>query len=114
MNITRPPLELLTHVDIPANFLCPICKNIISNAHQADDCGCKYCYDCLTKFLETDKKCIKCSFIFSSHFKIPDKYFQNKIDTFQVSCSNKDCEWRGTMGAYSTHYNSHFATNQIE
>ena len=32
---------------IDAKYICSICKNILRDAHQADDCGCRYCSECM-------------------------------------------------------------------
>ena len=33
--------------DIDEKYVCPKCKKVMENVHQADDCGCRYCLDCL-------------------------------------------------------------------
>ena len=33
--------------DIDEKYVCPKCKKVMVNAHQADDCGCRYCLTCL-------------------------------------------------------------------
>ena len=32
---------------IDDKYKCPMCKQIMLNAHQADDCGCRFCFECL-------------------------------------------------------------------
>lgn len=32
---------------IDDKFKCPGCKQVLKNVHQAYDCGCRFCYDCL-------------------------------------------------------------------
>jgi hypothetical protein len=46
MSMGWPPIDLES---IDNEFKCPECNNIMINAHQADDCGCRYCHDCLDK-----------------------------------------------------------------
>ena len=41
--LSYPPCEL------DKKYTCPICQNVMVKAHQADDCGCQYCHDCLAK-----------------------------------------------------------------
>nr|CAH7714422.1 unnamed protein product [Callosobruchus chinensis] len=46
--------------DKNADFLCPVCFNLIEEAHVTK-CGHTYCYNCITKSIETQKRCPKCS-----------------------------------------------------
>jgi hypothetical protein len=32
---------------IDDKYKCPKCRQIMVNVHQADDCGCRYCLECL-------------------------------------------------------------------
>ena len=32
---------------IDNKYMCPKCRKIMVNVHQADDCGCRYCLECL-------------------------------------------------------------------
>ncbi|KAJ8896466.1 hypothetical protein PR048_001810 [Dryococelus australis] len=41
-------------------FLCPICLDVIEAAHMTE-CGHTFCYGCITKSLETNGHCPKCS-----------------------------------------------------
>ena len=50
-------------------------------------------------------------FVFCLYFKfrIPDKYFQKKIENLPIKCiAYKDCEWQGSLLEYKDHYNTHF------
>ena len=42
--ISMAPCDL-TKID--DKIKCPLCKNILTNVHQADDCGCRFCQSCL-------------------------------------------------------------------
>ena len=42
-----PPCDLSKFLATNSPILCPWCKRIIENAHQADDCGCRFCLKCL-------------------------------------------------------------------
>lgn len=42
------------------DFLCPVCFNIIDEAHITK-CGHTYCYNCIIKSIETLKRCPKCN-----------------------------------------------------
>ena len=45
-NLSWPPCD---NKDVDEKYICPKCKNVMVNVHQADDCGCSYCLDCLNK-----------------------------------------------------------------
>lgn len=42
------------------DFLCPVCFNLIEEAHITK-CGHTYCYSCITKSIESQKRCPKCN-----------------------------------------------------
>ena len=44
-SLTWPPISNQTD----AKYICTICKNIMIDAHQADDCGCRYCKECMNQ-----------------------------------------------------------------
>ncbi|KAG5873466.1 hypothetical protein JTB14_007860 [Gonioctena quinquepunctata] len=46
--------------DKHTDFLCPVCFNLIEEAHITK-CGHTYCYNCITKSIETQKRCPKCN-----------------------------------------------------
>ena len=53
-----PPVDLTR---IEPKYLCPACNGIIIRAHQADDCGCRFCLSCLEKILlRGDTSCTSC------------------------------------------------------
>ena len=33
------------------SIICYLCKRIIVHAHQADDCGCRFCFECLDELV---------------------------------------------------------------
>ena len=41
-------------------------------------------------------------------YKIPDKYFQKKINNIEVECQQADCQWKGTLSDYRVHHSDHF------
>ncbi len=41
------PCDLKDTKNIDEKYICPKCKSLMVNVHQADDCGCRYCLDCL-------------------------------------------------------------------
>ena len=48
-NLSWPPYNdtLLLKKEEVEKFKCSHCKSLLVNAHQADDCGCKFCAQCL-------------------------------------------------------------------
>lgn len=44
--LSWPPCDISS---IESRFKCshPKCKKIIVNPHQADDCGCRFCFQCM-------------------------------------------------------------------
>ncbi len=39
-----PPFD---QTKIESKYKCSYCKNVLKNSHQANDCGCNYCLECL-------------------------------------------------------------------
>lgn len=102
--LSYPPLD---QTNIDNRFKCSYCKKLIVNVHQADDCGCRYCHDCLD-FITKENTCKGCKFPLFSDFKVPDRYFQRKIGNLNVNCFFKECLWTGSLLNYRDHYNEHF------
>ena len=103
-SLKYPPIDMNK---IDDKYQCPMCSNIIQNAHQMDDCGCQYCLDCLNKVTSDFQKCLKCDQKINSSTKLPDRYLQNKILKLEVKCFLIDCSWSGTLKEYIHHYKSH-------
>ena len=47
INLSWPPCDLKDTKNIDDKYICPKCKCLMVSVHQADDCGCRYCLDCL-------------------------------------------------------------------
>ena len=94
---------------IDNKFKCPSCNKLYVNVHQADDCGCRFCLDCLDNIVkQEDRTCPVCKYKLASEFKIPDKYYQRKIENIKIKCNHSGCTWEGNLISYRNHYNSHF------
>ena len=39
-------------IDVDKRFMCSKCKLVMVNVHQADDCGCLYCSECLQQLYD--------------------------------------------------------------
>ena len=46
-NLSWAPCDLKDTTNIDDKYICPKCKTLMVNVHQADDCGCRFCLDCL-------------------------------------------------------------------
>lgn len=95
---------------VDKKFICPVCDKVMANTHQADDCGCRFCFECLKELHNAGvKKCPSCKQNFESPYPIKDRYFQQKLDQVVVSCPIEGCtQTRITLGALKRHWNSHF------
>ncbi|RNA39494.1 TNF receptor-associated factor 2 isoform X2 [Brachionus plicatilis] len=93
---------------IDLKYKCPQCSKIIVNAHQADDCGCQYCLNCLAQILVPGHVCKNCGIKFQSEQKFPDRRLQNEISNLIINCSFTDCSWSGKLREYTHHYKIHF------
>ncbi|KAL4219079.1 RING finger and WD repeat domain-containing protein 2 [Mactra antiquata] len=61
-----------SYEDKDNDFLCPICFDLIDEAHMTK-CGHTFCYKCIKTCLETANRCPKCNFVIES----PDLIFPN-------------------------------------
>lgn len=61
-----------------ADFLCPICFELISEAHITK-CGHTYCYQCIMRSIETSKRCPKCCANLSGQEMIFPNFLLNEL-----------------------------------
>lgn len=61
-----------SYEDKDHDFLCPICFDLIDEAHMTK-CGHTFCYKCIKTSLEASNRCPKCNFVIES----PDLIFPN-------------------------------------
>lgn len=64
--------------DKTLDLLCPICFNLIEEAHITK-CGHTFCYTCITKSIETLKKCPKCNASITSEDMIFPNFLLNDL-----------------------------------
>ena len=65
--LSWPPDSPILKNNAYKTFICSYCKNVLVNVHQADDCGCRFCYECLDEiFRKKIKTCPSCHFNFAS------------------------------------------------
>lgn len=60
------------------DFLCPICFELISEAHITK-CGHTFCYQCIIKSIETTKRCPKCCFTLPGQEMIFPNFLLNEL-----------------------------------
>ncbi|XP_054717737.1 E3 ubiquitin-protein ligase COP1-like isoform X2 [Uloborus diversus] len=72
------------------DFLCPICFEMISEAHMTK-CGHTFCFKCITTSLEYNKRCPKCGFVIESVDEIYPNFLLNELIS---KCQRKDSDKR--------------------
>lgn len=60
------------------DFLCPICFDIIEEAHMTK-CGHSFCYKCILKNLERSTRCPKCNFTIENKDQIFPNFSLNEL-----------------------------------
>ncbi|GBM05356.1 E3 ubiquitin-protein ligase COP1 [Araneus ventricosus] len=60
------------------DYLCPICFEMISEAHMTK-CGHTFCYDCISTSLEYNKRCPKCNFVIEGVSDIFPNFLLNEL-----------------------------------
>jgi hypothetical protein len=55
-------------------------------------------------------RCVECQAALQSTIKIPDKYFQRKLNNLRVNCI-ACTSWTGTLAEYKEHYNQNHFTD---
>ena len=91
-----PPSPKLPELD---KYMCPICRQVARQVHQANCCHKYFCYDCISKV--SGQACPHCRKERWQYEK------RSQIDTIiketSVSCHNKGCVWRGQLYSYEYH-----------
>ncbi|GAB0098602.1 E3 ubiquitin-protein ligase RFWD2 [Sergentomyia squamirostris] len=65
-----------------SDLLCPICFELITEAHITK-CGHTFCYQCISKSIETTKRCPKCCFALPTQELIFPNFLLNELVTKQ-------------------------------
>lgn len=68
--------------DKNSDLLCPICFEMITEAHITK-CGHTFCYQCIVKSIESTKRCPKCCFSLPSQELIFPNFLLNELVTKQ-------------------------------
>lgn len=67
-----------SYEDKDSDFLCPICFDLIDEAHMTK-CGHTFCYKCIKTSLETANRCPKCNFVIESQDYIFPNFMLNEL-----------------------------------
>lgn len=67
-----------SYEDKTTDFSCPVCFNLIEEAHITK-CGHTFCYSCITKCIETSKRCPKCNASIPSEEMIFPNFLLNDL-----------------------------------
>ena len=71
------------------DYVCPICFDLISEAHITK-CGHTFCYQCLLQTIEQTARCPKCNFALESAEQIfPNFLFNELVSKYKNSLENK-------------------------
>ena len=94
-----PPPEHLLQTE------CPVCLLIIREPHQVTCCGYIFCYSCIQRIKERNKRCPTCKMEVFSNFL--DKRLERTLSALKVYCSHKEdgCKWTGELGQLDAHLN---------
>ncbi|KAA0200276.1 hypothetical protein HAZT_HAZT000769 [Hyalella azteca] len=99
---TKRPLSVVqdgisgTAQDICSDFLCPICLELMKEAHIIS-CGHTFCRVCLEKSIDNNKRCPKCNYsVFST-----ENIFPNHLVNQQVLKYKESLELNETMSRKS-------------
>ena len=81
------------------DLICTICRGIVREAVQTDQCGHLYCKNCITRWLRNHHNCPVCRHDLNSAQLRSNIYFQRKVKNLQVKCGeNELCQAKGILG----------------
>ena len=92
--------------DPPSDLICPICRLVARNPHQASCCGKIYCHECFCQLQQRSKwlfRCANCREEEPSVF--PDRKTAGQINSLRTACPNREggCDWRGAVRDLDMH-----------
>ena len=81
---------------------CPICTWILRDPHQCKRCGENFCYSCIIKLVQTERK--PCPMCRKDMFEVfEDKALKQALSKLHVWCSEGGCKWKGELGELECH-----------
>jgi len=94
---------------IKPGVMCTSCKKVMIKPCNVP-CGCGYCYDCLTNYLNGEEKfCLgetdecKCEFINIDRNVFIDQRVNRKISKMIVKCPLESCEFKSELRKMGNH-----------
>ena len=91
------------------DMLCTICKKILINAHSGP-CGCRYCLECVTKYLNGEQKICpgntndcKMELININSNIFVDQPMNIKLSKRIVKCPQNDCDFKDELRNIEDH-----------
>lgn len=84
-----------SYEDRNSDFLCPICFDVIEEAHMTP-CGHTFCYKCITTGLEYNNRCPKCNFVIEKKEQIYPNFLLNELITkYKQKAADKKLKLEG-------------------
>ncbi|XP_030750221.1 E3 ubiquitin-protein ligase COP1-like isoform X1 [Sitophilus oryzae] len=99
----RPRPQTGGYEEKNSDFSCPICFNLIDEAHITK-CGHTYCFGCITKSLETLKRCPKCNAAITNEDIFPNFLLNDLIKKHKLRTNGYEALGitRDSSGEFST------------
>lgn len=79
----RPTASGTSYEEKNSDFSCPVCFSLIEEAHITK-CGHTYCYACIVKSIEIQKRCPKCNFALNSDEIFPNFLLNDLIKKHKI------------------------------
>lgn len=90
-----------SYEDRNSDFLCPICFDVIEEAHMTP-CGHTFCYKCITTGLEYSNRCPKCNFVIEKKEQIYPNFLLNELITkYKQKAADKKLKLEGNSPVVS-------------
>ena len=92
--------------EVPEEWYCPICQNVLLDPQLLGCCGHHLCQACVSRLLGDRRPCPLCNQ--PEYTVLLNKGLQRIVLEAQVHCPNrsKGCEWTGTMRLVTPHLSS--------
>jgi hypothetical protein len=98
------------------DYICCICQFLQNpeTAIEEENCGHIFCQICIDNWLKKNNLCPFCKGkIIKRNIKNKNKMIYRQIINFIVLCSEKNCNWKGTIKEYENHLKNQHNIKQI-
>ncbi|XP_044005303.1 E3 ubiquitin-protein ligase COP1-like [Aphidius gifuensis] len=92
------------------DYLCPICFEVINEAHITR-CGHTYCYQCIIKTIDTTGRCPKCSFILSQQDIFPNFLLNELVSKYRMKIKGFELVGNCNINNKTNIINNNFTIN---